>query len=131
MPRFWSACRSVIPTVMLLAAACGDGATEPNTSSLVGTWDWVGYSDEGEAAVTTGTVIFRADHTMGFNGTITWPGETTDPLVAEGSYSQTGSKVTMTFDGEISNWLITQQGEQVTLTNDGAGPPTTITLRSQ
>ena len=131
LSRFWSACRSGIPAVVFLAAACGDGGTEPDTLSLVGTWDWVGFSDAGVAAVCTGTVVFRTDHTLSFNGTITWPEETTDPAVEDGSYSQSGNSLTMTFDGETSTWLITEQGEQITLTGDGPAPATTITLRSQ
>lgn len=130
LPRFWSACRSVIPTVVLLAAACGDDVAGPSTS-LVGTWDLIGFSDEGVTAVTTGTVVFRTDHTVSFDGTVTFPGEPTDPLVLDGSYSQSGTSVNLTIDGEASSWLIAVAGEEVTLTADEPAPANTITLRSQ
>jgi hypothetical protein len=46
-----------------LLAACGSDSTAPGPE-LVGTWDLVGFTDSGVAAVTTGTWIFRSDGTM-------------------------------------------------------------------
>lgn len=44
------------------------------------------------------------------------PGESTDHLLVDGSYSQGGSNLTLTFDSETSNWLIAVEGAPVTLT---------------
>ena len=44
-------------------AACGD-STGADSMSLVGTWDFIGFTDAGVAAQTTGTMVFRADGTV-------------------------------------------------------------------
>ncbi len=90
-------CRSTVARLALLAAlttvACGEEDGAPNAVSLVGTWDWIGFTDSGLAATVTGTMVFRTDGTYTVDGTITFPEEPTDELVASGTYVQSGDNV--------------------------------------
>jgi hypothetical protein len=115
-----------------LTAACSSGSSEPSGStslSIAGTWDLVGFSDAGVAAVTTGTWISRVDGTFGVAGTVTYPDEPTDSLVIDGTYVQTGTSVALTVDAETTNWKVAGSSNQVTLTLSGPPPANTITLR--
>ena len=123
-----SACFRVAAALALLAAACGKDSTAPSTS-LVGTWDLVGFTDAGVAAVTTGTWVFRADATLTVRGTITFPGEPTDSLVLDGTYVHSGSGVALTIAAQSSNWTLTTSGNEITLTENEPPPANTITLR--
>ena len=117
-----------VAAVAALLAACGDDSTAPVTS-LVGTWNLVGFTDAGVAAVTTGTWVFRADGTCSVNGTVTFPGEPTDPLIADGTFVQSGNSVTLTIAAQMGTWTLTASGSQVVLTASGPPPANTITLR--
>lgn len=108
-------------------AACATENTAP--ASLLGTWDLVGFTDMGIAAQTTGTVVFRADGTVSVEGTITFPGEPTEPLVADGTFVQAGDHVTLTLAGQTGSWALTASGNEVTLTAIEPPPANTITLR--
>jgi hypothetical protein len=112
----------------LLGASCNTDSTAPSTS-LIGTWDVVGFTDMGASAVTTGTCAFRSDGTFEVNGTITFPGEPTEPLVIDGSYVQSGSTVVLTIGTETGTWTLTASGNEVTLTANEPLPANTITLR--
>jgi len=114
--------------VALLAAACGKDSSGPSTS-LVGTWDLVGFTDMGVNAVTTGTCIFRPDGTFSINGTVTFPGEPTDPLVMDGTYLQNGNSVALTIAAQTGNWTISASGAELALTEIEPPPANTITLR--
>ena len=112
----------------LLGAACAADSTAPSTS-LVGTWDLVGFTDMGIAAATTGTSEFRADGTFEVNGTITFPGEPTESLVIDGSYVQSSSTVVLTIGAQVGNWTLTANGNEVTLTENEPPPANSFTLR--
>ena len=115
----------------VVSAACGTDGTGP-TIPLVGTWDLVGFTDGGVAAVTTGTWTFAADSSFTVTGTVTFPGEPTDSLVISGSYSQHGGRVQLTIGAETATWTLTGGGAQVVLTQvepPPAPPANTITLR--
>ena len=114
--------------IAALLIACSDESTAP-TTSLVGTWDLTGFSDMGVAAVTTGTCVFRSDGTFSVQGTVTFPGEPTDPLMLDGTYVQTGTSVTLTTGGQTGTWTITASGADVTLTGSEPSPANTISLR--
>jgi len=114
--------------VALLAGACGTDSTAPGTS-LVGTWDLVGFTDAGVAALTTGTWTFRGDRTFRVRGTITFLGEPTDSLVVDGTYFQGGTRVVLTSAGQSSTWTLAASGEERTLTQQAPLPANTITLR--
>ena len=114
----------------VLLAACGSDSTAPGPE-LVGTWDLVGFTDMGVAAVTTGTWIFRSDGTMRVDGTVTFPGEPTEPLVLDGGYIQTGQSVTLTIGAESAVWVLLEGGNELTLTEDEPPPANTIVLRRQ
>ncbi len=118
----------VAPVVLLLVAACGTNGTAPSTS-LVGTWDFIGFTDMGVAATTSGTWVFRADSTLSVNGTITFPGEPTDSLVVDGTYVQSGNRVVLTIAAETGTWTLTASGDEVSLTQDEPPPANTVTLR--
>lgn len=118
----------VVATVALLASACGEDAAAPSPS-LVASWDLIGFTDMGVAAVTTGTWVFRANGTFSVNGTITFPGEPTDPLVVDGTYVQNGNTVALTIAAVTTSWTLTTSGNQVTLTENEPPPANTITLR--
>jgi hypothetical protein len=113
-----------------LLAACSSDSTAPGPE-LVGTWDLVGFTDMGVAAVTTGTWIFRSDGTMHVEGTVTFPGEPTEPLVLDGGYIQTGQRVTLTIGGQTGAWGLVEAGNELTLTEDEPPPANTIVLRRQ
>ena len=83
----------------------------------------------GVDAVTTGTWVFRLDHTFDVDGTITFPGEPTDPIVVSGTYVQSGNSVALTIDAQTGSWAITASGDEVTLTAQEPPPANTITLR--
>lgn len=114
--------------VLLLAAACGTDSTAPSTS-LVGTWDFIEFTDMGVTAVTTGTWVFRTDSTLSVNGTITFPSEPTDSLVVDGTYAQSGNRVVLTIAAETGTWTLTASGDVVTLTQIEPPPANTVTLR--
>jgi hypothetical protein len=117
-----------VGAVVALLAACGKDSTAPS-ASLVGTWDLVGYTDMGVAAVTTGTWVFRADGTFSVNGTVTFPGEPADPLVVSGGYVHSGSRVTLTIAAQTGDWTLTGSGNDITLTENEPPPANTISLR--
>jgi hypothetical protein len=124
-----TASRSIAVGATLLAA-CATDNTGPGVS-LVGTWDLVGYTDTGIAAATTGTWIFRSDGTMSVNGTITFPGEATEPLIADGTYVQNGKSVTLTIGTQSGSWTLVESGNELTLTEDEPPPANSIVLRRQ
>lgn len=118
----------VAALVAVMAAACGNESAFPGTS-LVGTWDLIGFGDMGVAAVTTGTWVFRTDSTFSVNGTTTFPGEPTDSLVLDGTYVQSGNSVVLTIGVETGNWTITASGDEVRLTQVEPPPANTVTLK--
>ena len=113
----------------ILLGACSD-STAPGPD-LVGTWDLVGFSDSGVAAVTTGTWVFRSDGTMHADGTVTFPDEPTEPLALDGGYIQTGQRVTLTIGTESGDWALVEDGNELTLTQDEPPPANTVVLRRQ
>ena len=112
-----------------LLGACSD-STAPGPE-LVGTWDLVGFTDGGVAAVTTGTWIFRSDGTLHVDGTVMFPDEPTEPLVLDGGYIQTGQRVTLTIGTESADWAMVENGNELTLTQDEPPPSNTVLLRRQ
>ena len=122
-----------IKAVALIAALASAGAACHDTSgpqiSLVGTWDFIGFSDAGIEAATTGTWTFEAASAFHVRGTITFPGEPTDSLVATGSYSQQGNQVELTIGPDTGSWTISGDGDVVVLTEIEPAPANTITLR--
>jgi hypothetical protein len=111
-----------------LASACATDSTGPGTS-LVATWDLIGFTEMGAAAATTGSWTFRADSTFSVDGTVTFPGEPTDSLVVDGTYVQSGTSVVLTTAGQTGNWTLTASGDEITLTENGPPPANTIRLR--
>lgn len=117
-----------VAIALAFVTACGKDPTAPGTS-LVGTWDLVGFSDAGVAAATTGTWVFRSDNTHSVNGTITFPGEPTETLVVDGTYAQNGTSVMLTMSGQTGSWTLVASGSNVTLTENEPPPANTIGLR--
>jgi hypothetical protein len=99
--------------------------------SLAGTWDLVAFTDAGVSATTTGTWVFRSHGSFSVNGTVTFPGEPADSIVADGTYVHGMGTVALTIGSETTNWALTWSGNQVTLTEDEPPPANTITLRRQ
>lgn len=120
--------RAVAFVTALASAACGHDGTGP-TIPLVGTWDLVGFTDGGVAAVTTGTWTFAADSSFTVAGTVTFPGEPTDSLVVSGSYREYGGRVELTIGAQTAAWTLTGRGAQIVLTQVEPPPANTITLR--
>lgn len=118
---------TLILTLAWAGVACSDGTGPP--ISLVGTWDFIGFSDAGIEAATTGTWTFEANNAFHVRGTITFPGEPTDSLVASGSYTQQASQVELTIGPDTGRWTITGNGTVVVLTEIEPAPANTITLR--
>jgi hypothetical protein len=112
----------------LAGAACVNDGTAPGIS-LVGAWDFIGFTDAGVAAVTTGTWTFAIDSSVTVNGTVTFPGEPTDSLVVAGTYSQNGNTVQLIIGTGSGDWTITSNGDQIVLTEIEPPPANTVTLR--
>ena len=112
----------------LAGAACTNDGTAPSIS-LVGAWDFIGFTDAGVAAVTTGTWTFAIDSSLSVNGTVTFPGEPTDSLVVAGTYSQNGNTVQLIIGTGSGDWTITSNGDQIVLTEIEPPPANTVTLR--
>lgn len=114
----------------MAALSCGGSQGTQPSASLLGEWDFIGFSDAGVVATTTGTVVFRADGTLSWNGTVTFPGEPTDPIALDGTYRQTGNTLVLTFGAEPSTtWTISASGDEVLLTAVAPRPANTIRLR--
>lgn len=114
-----------VACVMLLAAC---GSTEPSDSTLAGTWSITSFSDSGTVGVTTGTMTFAANGTWSALGTVTYPGEPLDSIVAAGTWAQDGLVLTLTpTGGAPGTWDLDFGGDEVVLTGR---PPifTVITL---
>ena len=86
--------RALVLTCLLTVAgaACANDGTAPSVS-LVGVWDFVGFTDGGVAALTTGTWTFETDSSVVVSGTVTFPSEPTDSLEGTGTYIQNGNTV--------------------------------------
>lgn len=116
--------RPILALCLAALAACG--STEPSAPSLVGTWNLVSFSDSGTVGATTGTMTFAANGTWSVLGTVTYPGEPLDSLVASGLWVQNGYAVTLS-GASSGTWDLAFSGTQVVLTGR---PPifTAITL---
>jgi hypothetical protein len=115
-------------------AACSTEPDPPPTQpplSLVGTWDFIGFSDAGVDAQTAGTWVFRADGTLTIQGTVTFPGEPTDDISGDATYQQTGTTVVLTFGSDTTTWTLMVSATVATLTEVEPPPANTITLRGQ
>ena len=123
----------VVASALCLALAsfgCGDSGGAGPSISLVGEWDFIGFSDTGVEATTTGTVVFRSNGTLSWIGTVTFPSQPTDSIVLEGTYQQTASSVVLTFGLEPSTtWSLSLTGDILLLTAVGPPPANTIRLR--
>jgi len=113
---------------LALCVACGSDPTAPATS-LVGTWDIIGFTDDGVAANTTGTGEFRANGTFSARGTIAFPDEPVEMLEVDGNYIHTGTVVSLTAANVTTEWTLSLNGDQVTLTENEPAPANTVTLR--
>jgi hypothetical protein len=112
-----------------LPLACGDEPSAPPGFSLVGTWDWIGFTDAGVTATVTGTMVFRANGTWTGEGTVTFPDEAPESLSATGTYQQTGDQVVLVLNGGSTTWNISGSQDTVVLTEVEPPPANTITLR--
>ena len=119
--------RALQPILVLALAGCSNG-TSPSVS-LVGVWDFVGFTDAGAAAVTTGTWSFATDSSVAVRGTVTFPSEPTDSLEVTGTYVQYGTTVHLIIGTGSGDWSITVDGDQVVLTEMEPPPANTVTLR--
>ena len=120
--------RALQVILVFAGAACSNDGTAPDVS-LVGAWDFVGFTDGGAAAVTTGTWTFGTDSSVNVSGTVTFPGEPTDSLEVTGTYIQNGNTVHLIFGTGSGDWSITGDADQVVLTEIEPPPPNTVTLR--
>ena len=114
--------------VVALVFACNNDGTAPSVS-LVGVWDFVGFTDGGVAGVTTGTWTFASDNSVIVDGTVTFPGEPTDSLELAGTYVQNGNTVQLIIGTASGDWTITGTGDQIVLTEIEPPPANTVTLR--
>jgi len=113
----------------LVFASCeDDSVTDPN-DLIQGTWNLVGYTDNGVSGVTTGTAVFSGDGTFSMQGTVTYPGEPADTIDVTGTYTAYKLGVTLTTDDGAGNWSTTYSGDELTLRLIGSDPPTAIALK--
>lgn len=120
--------RGFTPVLGLLALLACNDSTGPG-DDLTGNWELIGYRDAGIAGITTGSAIFRANGTFNIDGTVTYPGEPTEPIQAAGTWSIEGDIVTLDTDSESGRWIRSLVGGDILLTLEGSQPPTTILLR--
>ncbi len=96
-------------------------STEPGAPSIVGSWNLASFSDSGTVGVTTGTMTFAAGGAWSVVGTVTYPGEPLDSLVASGTWSQQGTVLTLAPAGSAAGtWDMAFAGAELVLT---ARPP--------
>lgn len=114
--------------ILLSTLSCGEDETTGPQDSLVGTWDFIGFSDGGIDAETTGTWVFRRDGTFSANGTVTYPGEPTDNVDVDGNWELSGNTVLLTIDQASSTWTTEFTGDVAVLAST-ENPATTATLR--
>lgn len=111
-------------------ASCGDDEpAAPAPLSIVGTWDLIGFSDDGVEAETSGSWTFRSDGTHSFTGTVTYPDEPPQSIGGGGTYEQTGTTLTLVVGTESSTWTLEISGDLATLTEDEPPPANVIRLR--
>jgi hypothetical protein len=72
---------------------------------------------------------FQPGGTFKVLGTVTYPGEPTDSLKLEGTWTVAPGRVTLTTGGESGVWDMTWQGQELTLTLEGPLPTNVIVLR--
>lgn len=121
-------CLALTWVLALALAACNSEGTAPSVS-LVGVWDFVGFTDGGVAAVTTGTWTFAIDSSVTAAGTVTFPGELTDSLDVAGTYLQNGNTVQLIIGTGSGDWTITSNADQIVLTEIEPPPANTVSLR--
>ena len=114
--------------VLLVLPGCGDGDSTSRDSdkpgqTLLGSWDFIGFTDDGVATETTGTAEFRSDATFLIEGTITIPGNPTDDANISGTYEEGDGMVTLTIGGESKPLTVEFAGDQVVLTERDQAPP--------
>ncbi len=119
---------SVAAALFLATLGCSD-STGTDPMSLVGTWDFIGFTDEGVATETTGTWTFRSDGSVTISGTVTFPGEPTDDISGSATYEQNGATVILHFGSDTTTWTLSMSGDVATLTEVEPAPANTITLR--
>lgn len=95
----------------------------------MGVWDFIGFTDAGVTAVTTGTWTFAPDGSLAVDGTVTFPGEAPDTLVVTGAYVQQGRSVELIIGGEHGTWTLTGNSQLIVLTEIEPPPANTVTLR--
>lgn len=118
---------ALIAVLAFSCTRCSDG-TAPHVA-LVGNWDFIGFTDAGIEAATTGTWTFEPNGSFSVRGTVTFPGEPTDSLVASGTYQQDEQRVDLTIGADTGSWTIAETGDVIVLTEVEPAPANTITLR--
>ena len=88
---------------LAMLAACTDTTAPPTAAvpSLTGTWTMVSMSDAGTPGSVTGTATFRADSTYSVRGTVTFLGQSAQSLLADGTWAQQGSVLTLTSGSSV------------------------------
>ncbi|MCZ6918223.1 MAG: hypothetical protein O7I93_15725 [Gemmatimonadetes bacterium] len=81
--------------------ACGADPLEPQDTSIVGTWFFIGFTDGSRVAATSGTWVFFDDGLMAVDVTITFPGQGTSPIALVGSYEMVGDTLTYELTGSL------------------------------
>jgi hypothetical protein len=101
----------------LALASCDEG--ESAVQSLEGTWNVVGYAESGIEAVASGTALFGADRTVSLVYDVTFPGQGTVSVFSSGTWTQSGSTVSMVLDGAASSWTVSFSGNFAVLEQVG------------
>ena len=110
--------------------ACGADPLEPQDTSIVGTWFFIGFTDGSRVAATSGTWAFFDDGLMAVDVTISFPGQGTSSIALVGSYQVVGDTLTYELTGSPSSWTVDFDGPEVLLTQTAPDPAdNTIRLR--
>lgn len=123
------------PGALLFAASLGVSAcdrespTEPINTSLVGVWNLVGFTSDGESAVSEGTWVFFEDGFMAMDLQFQFPNQKTSLFAGTGHFEQAGDRATLEIRGRPSTWRLEFTADTVHLRQTSPAPAnTTLSL---
>lgn len=119
--------RGWLPLLLAIALLAGCGDDEPGRT-LTGTWDFIGFADQGVACPATGSAAFSEGGDFEIVGAVTHPGDPAEPFTMSGAWSQTGNRVTLTTLIDSGEWTVRYVNDHATLTLVGDEPTDVIRL---
>lgn len=116
-----------LPLLLAIALFAGCGDDDP-ALTLTGTWDFIGFADQGVACPATGSATFSEGGDFEIVGEVTYPGDLAESFTMSGAWSHTGNRVTLTTLTDSSEWIVRYEGDHAALTLVGDEPTDVIRL---